>query len=93
MLFHDLTALAGPGLAYEFTRAHWFRHTTVGGTPLNEWSARRRDLYLTLHDTHKRQTSLTLAEFEPAIPGSQRPQTHALDRAASVGRSKNCEYR
>ena len=29
---------------------HW--HTTVGRTPLDEWSARRRDLYLTIHNTH-----------------------------------------
>jgi hypothetical protein len=30
------------------------RHTTLGGTPLDERSARRRDLYLTTHNTHKR---------------------------------------
>ena len=35
-----------------------FRHTTGGRTPLYEWSARRRDLYLTTHDTHNRQTSM-----------------------------------
>jgi hypothetical protein len=35
-----------------------FRHITVGRTPLDEWSARRRDLYLTIHNTHKRQTSM-----------------------------------
>ena len=29
--------------------------TTVGRTPLEEWWARRRDLYLTTHDTHNRQ--------------------------------------
>jgi hypothetical protein len=29
--------------------------TTVGGTPLDEWSARRRDLYLTTHNKHNRQ--------------------------------------
>jgi hypothetical protein len=34
------------------------RHTTVGRTPLDEWSARRRDLYLTTHNTHNRQTSI-----------------------------------
>ena len=28
--------------------------TTVGRTPLDEWSARRRDLYLTTHNTHNR---------------------------------------
>jgi hypothetical protein len=30
-----------------------FRHTTLGRTPLDEWPARRRDLYLTTHNTHK----------------------------------------
>ena len=37
---------------------HTQRRTTVGRTPLDEWSARRRDLYLTTHDTHNRQTRL-----------------------------------
>jgi hypothetical protein len=32
------------------------RHTTVGRTPLDEGPARRRDLYLTTHNTHKRST-------------------------------------
>ena len=31
--------------------------TTVGRTPPDEWLARRRDLYLTTHDTHNRQIS------------------------------------
>jgi hypothetical protein len=31
-----------------------FRHSTVGRTPLHEWSARRRGLYLTTHNTHDR---------------------------------------
>ena len=34
------------------------RHTTLGRTPLGERSTRRRDLYLTTHNTHKRQTSM-----------------------------------
>jgi hypothetical protein len=29
------------------------RHTAVGRTPLDEWSARRKDLYLTTYNTHK----------------------------------------
>jgi hypothetical protein len=63
------------------------RHTTVGRTPLDEWSARRTDLYLTTHNTHKRQTSMPYAGFEPTIPVSKRPKTHALDRAATgIGR-------
>jgi len=55
--------------------------TTVGRTPLDEWSARRRDLYLATYNTHDRQTSMPLAGSEPTIPASKRPQTHTLDRA------------
>ena len=61
---------------------HTQRRTTVGRTPLDEWSARRRDLYLTSHNTHSRQTSMTPVGFEPTISAGERPQTHALDRAA-----------
>jgi len=59
--------------------------TTLGAprTPLYEWSDRRRDLYLTTYNTHKKQTSMLPAGFKPTIPASERPQTHALDRAAS----------
>ena len=52
-------------------------------TPLEDGSASRRDLYLTTHNTHNRQTSLPPAGFDPAVPGSERPQTHALDGAAT----------
>jgi len=38
---------------------------------------------LTTHNTHKRQTSMPSAGFKPAIPASEQPKTHALDRAAS----------
>ena len=57
--------------------------TTLGTTPLDGWSARRRGLYLTTHNTHNRQTSTLPAIFEPTIPASEWPQTHALDRAAT----------
>ena len=60
-----------------------FRHTTVGRTPLDEGSARHRDLYLTTHNTHNRQLSMSSALFKPANPASERPQTRALDRAAT----------
>jgi len=33
---------------------HIQRRITVGRTPLDEWSARRRDLYLTTHNTQHR---------------------------------------
>ena len=50
---------------------------THGRTSLDERSARRRDLYVTMHNTHKRWTPMTLAGFKPAILGSERSQTHA----------------
>jgi hypothetical protein len=57
--------------------------TTFGKTPLDEWSARRRDLNLTTHNAHNRQTSVLPVGFEPTVASSQRPQTYALDRAAT----------
>jgi len=59
------------------------RCTTVGRTPLDEWSARRRDFYLTTHNTHNRQTSMPSVEFETTISKGERPQTYALDGAAT----------
>jgi len=35
---------------------HTQRRTTIGRTPLDEWSARRRDLFLTTHNTNNRHT-------------------------------------
>jgi hypothetical protein len=59
------------------------RHTTLSRTPLDEWSARRVDLYLPTHNTHRRQTSMYPKGFEPTIRASERPQPHALDSAAT----------
>jgi hypothetical protein len=41
------------------------------------------DLYLTLHNNHKRQTPKPPMGFEPKIPASQRPHTYVLDRTAT----------
>ena len=61
--------------------------TTVGRTRLDEWSFRRRDLYLTTHNTHNTQTSMPLAGFESTNPASDRAQTRVLHRAATgIGR-------
>ena len=62
--------------ASSFTRFldHTQQHATVSRTPLDEWSARRRDLYLTTHDTHNGQTSMP--------PGGFR--THNLSRRAAA---------
>ena len=63
--------------------SHSMTYTTLGRTPLDEWSALRRDLYLTTHNIHNKQTSTPPAGFEPTTPARKRPHTHALDRAAS----------
>ena len=70
---------------------HTQRRITVGRTPLDEWSARRRDLYLTTYNTHYRQTSMPPVGFELTISASERPQTYALDRAGTgTGAMRTC---
>ena len=54
---------------------HTQRRTTVGRTPLDEWSARCRDLYLTTHNTYNRQTSMPPVGFEPTISAGELLQT------------------
>jgi hypothetical protein len=60
---------------------HTQRRTTVGRTPLDEWSAGRRDLYLTTHDTHNRQISMPPVGFEPKISAGERPVAARLLRS------------
>ena len=74
----------GQGLLInDVSRSHTHRRITVGRTPLDGWSARSRDLYLTTHNTHNRQTSISPVGFEPTISASERPQTYALDHVAT----------
>jgi hypothetical protein len=61
---------------------HTQRRNTFGRTPLQEWSACRRDLYLTAHNTHNR-TFMPPVKFEPTISAGERPQTYVLDRTAT----------
>ena len=58
-----------------FTRFldHTQRRITVGRTPLYEWSARRRDLYLTTHYTRKTNIDITAGI-----------RTHSLSRRAAA---------
>ena len=56
---------------------------TLGRTPLDEGSASRKDVWLATNNIHKRGTSMSPARFKPAIPGSEWPQTHALDSVAT----------
>jgi hypothetical protein len=59
-------------------------HILLCRTPLEEWSARRRNLYLTNDNTHKIQTSKASVGFEPTIATSKRPQTYALEQGATL---------
>ena len=68
---------------------HTKRRTTFGRTPLDEWSACRRDLYLTTHNNYNRQTSMPPVGFEPTTSVGERPQTYALDRAATGTGNRN----
>jgi len=63
-------------MAYSFLRFldHTQRRTTVGRTPLDEWSARRKDLYLTAHNTHNKQISMPPCGI----------RTHDLSRLAAA---------
>ena len=60
---------------------HTQRRSKVGRTPLDEWSALRRDLYLTTHDTHNRQISMPPVGFEPKISAGERPAAAHLLRS------------
>jgi hypothetical protein len=57
-----------------FILDHTQRRTTVSRTPLDEWVARYRDLYLTTHNTHNRQASMP--------PGGIR--THNISRRVAA---------
>jgi hypothetical protein len=81
--FYDARAHSGPGRPHYRGFMITVRHAIFSMTPLNEWSARRRDLYLTTHNTHKRQTAMSPAGFEPALPARELLQTYALDRAVT----------
>jgi hypothetical protein len=73
--FHGATANSGPQPPHSRCFTIKTRHTTLGRTPLYEWSARRTNLHLTTHSTHKRQISMPPAGFEPGIPANERPST------------------
>jgi hypothetical protein len=53
--FHAAEAPSGSGLPHYRGYRIILRHTTVGRTHLDEWSARRKDLHLTAHKTHEEE--------------------------------------
>jgi hypothetical protein len=50
--------------------------TALGSTPLDEWWARRRNLYLTTQNTHNRQTSMPTVEIQPTAAAHPRLRPH-----------------
>ena len=71
------------GSSFMRFRIYTQRRTTIGRTSLDEGPAHRKDLYLTTHNTHNRQTSMPPVGFEPTIPAGEQSQTYALDRTAT----------
>ena len=77
---HGATAPNGPG------PPHYRSFTVTLRASLDEGSDRFKDVS---DSTHKTQTSVPLAGFEPTIPTSERSKTHALDRVATgTGRKR-----
>ena len=64
-------------LIFEASRSHSDKPHSVGLLWAND-----RPI-ATTNNIQKRETSMHLAGFEPAIPASEWPQTHALERAAT----------
>jgi hypothetical protein len=65
----------GPGNYTQFDTPHSVRLL---------WASDQLDAALTTHNTLKTQTSMNPVGFESTTPASKRPQTNALDRAATV---------
>jgi hypothetical protein len=72
---HNQTAPNGPDLPQCRGFTITLRHTTLGRTPLDDWSDRRRDLYLT--------KNVPPAVFQTAVLASEWPQTQVLDPVAT----------
>ena len=54
------------------------RHTTFGRIPMDEWSARLTDLFLSTHKTPKRQTTMLPAGFETSKWAAADPRLRPL---------------
>jgi len=88
---NDAIFSRGPGTPRYWGFTITLRQTTLDRANLDELSDRRRDLYL--NNCHRRQTSVPPADFEPAFPASEQPQSHTLDRAATrIGHENHTKY-
>ena len=92
--FHGTIGSLGPGTPSYRGSTITLRHTKLHRTPLGELSSHLRNLYLTTNNTHKRQTSVPPALFEPTVPASEQPQTHAQDHVATgIGYENHTKYK
>jgi hypothetical protein len=66
-------------------------------TPLDEWLSRRRDLYLTTHNTHNRQTSMppvgSLSTQDSIICTTFRSSAHHINTYYHSTKVKQSHYR
>ena len=69
-------------LIIETSRSHSDTLLSVGLLWTGDQPDAETSIFLSIHNTHNR-TSMHQAGFEPTIPASERPQTRALDRAAT----------
>jgi hypothetical protein len=74
IFFHGTTASSGPRPPHCWDFTITLRHTTLGRTLLDKWSAGRKDLHLTTHNTLKRETFMTSGRIRTRNP-SKRPAT------------------
>ena len=73
----------GPTQAMASSFLRFLDYTQRRMIPLDARSVRRRDFYLTTHNTHNRQTSIPPVGFEPTISVGERPWIYTLDGAAT----------
>jgi len=95
-LFHCATAPIGPGLPHYRSFTITLSINTFGWTPLDERSSRRRDLYLTTHNTDKKDSHVPVGvrPRNPNKPTAADP--HIRERGhwnlCPVYRPKFCMY-
>jgi len=65
IFFHGAKTSTGPGPSRCWGFKITLRESKLGMTPLEEWSALRRDLYLKKHNTFKREASCVRRDSEP----------------------------
>ena len=65
-------------------------HTHTHARARARGPTRRRNVHLSTLNTHKEQTSIPTAGFEPAFLASERLKTHALHRVVTCIGSQCC---